>query len=135
MRSRHDQVIAAWFCTLLLAAGTAEPAAARGRQAAPLHVLRIAAGPAGSQVNDVFVFTEQRSTFNRSDDREVIVAFDWEGAPGPHKLVAVWRSQDGSVSSMSAMEYTARGRRFGAYWRLTLSPSAPVLSTGLPLAI
>jgi hypothetical protein len=86
--------------------------------------LKIAAGPAGSPVNDTFVLTEERSVFNRSDDREVIVSFQWEGAPGPHKLVAQWRSQDGAASSTSMLDYTAKGNRFGAYWRLTLSPSA-----------
>lgn len=114
------------ICALVLAAAVpAQPLAAARRQTVPLHVLRIAAGPAGAEANGTFVFAEQRSTFNRTEDREVIVAFDWEGAPGPHRLVALWRSQDGGVTSTSSMDYVARGRRFGAYWRLTLSPAAP----------
>ncbi len=94
-------------------------------QIAPLHVLRIASGPTGSTTNDTFVLTEERSVFNREDDREIIVAFDWEGVPGPHRLVAEWRSQDGDVSSKSTIEYVAKGRRFGAFWRLPLSPTMP----------
>jgi hypothetical protein len=92
-------------------------------QATPLHVLKIAAGPSGSQKNDSFVLNEERSTFNRTDDREVIVMFQWEGAPGQHRLVAEWRSPDGGATSNSAVNYVAKDRRFGAYWRLTLSPT------------
>jgi hypothetical protein len=116
-----------WACMFVLT-GVAFPrhATAALPQAVPLHVLKIAAGPGGSASNGTFVLTEERSAFNRMDDREVIVSFDWEGIPGAHKLVALWRSQDGSVTSTSSMDYIAKGRRFGAYWRLTLSPTAPI---------
>lgn len=90
---------------------------------APVHVLKIAAGPAGIEEKGTFVLKEERSIFNRSDDREVIVLFQWEGAPGPHKLAAQWRSPDGGQSSISIIEYVAKDRRFGAYWTLPLSPS------------
>lgn len=55
--------------------------------------------------------------------REVIVLFQWEGAPGPHKLAAQWRSPDGGQASLSIVEYVAKDRRFGAYWALPLSPA------------
>lgn len=111
---------------VLTGAGPSRSVTAAPPQAVPLHVLKIAAGPAGSTSNGTFVLTEERSVFNRIDDHEVIVAFDWEGTPGPHKLLAVWRSQDGGVTSTSSMDYIAKGRRFGAFWRLTLSPTAPI---------
>ena len=95
-------------------------------QPATLHVLKIAAGPAGTEEKGVFVLTEERSAFNRSDDREVIVYFQWEGVPGPHKMVGVWRSPDGGLSSSSTIDYVAKDRRFGAYWRLPISPSVPL---------
>lgn len=95
------------------------------QQAPALQVLKIAAGPTGKELQDGFVLTEERSTFNRSDDREVIVLFQWMGAPGPHKLLALWRSPDGGMTSSSAIDYIARDRRFGAYWRLTLTPTLP----------
>ena len=60
------------------------------RQAAPIHVLRFAAGPAGVEEKGNFRLTEERSTFSRTSDRELIVFFQWEGSPGPHKLVARW---------------------------------------------
>jgi hypothetical protein len=69
--------------------------------------------------------TEERSIFSRSDDREVVVLFQWDGTAGPHKLVAHWRSPDGALSSTSAIDYVAQDRRFGAYWQLPLSPSMP----------
>jgi hypothetical protein len=71
---------------------TVSPAAVHATQnpattpAAPLHVLKIASGPAGVEANGGFRFNEERSTFSRSDDREVVVFFQWEGVPGPHKL-------------------------------------------------
>ena len=86
-----------------------------------LRVLKISAGPAGADKNGVFTLTEERSIFSRTTDREVIVFFQWEGAPGLHKLVAHWRSPDGAVSATSAMDYPAKDRRFGAYWPMHLS--------------
>ena len=124
MRIRMSAV---WACMFVLTGvAPSHPLTAAVPQAVPLHVLKIAAGPAGSPSNGTFVLTEERSAFNRIDDREVIVSFDWEGTPGVHKLVALWRSQDGGVTSTSSMDYIAKGRRFGAYWTLTLSPTAPI---------
>jgi len=93
---------------------------------APLHVLKIASGPAGAEAKGAFTLSEERSVFSRSDDREVVVFFQWDGVPGPHKLVAQWRSPDGGLTSSSTIDYVAKDRRFGAYWRLTLSPSMPL---------
>lgn len=94
-----------------------------GQQSAPVQVLRIAAGPAGSDSNGAFVLSEERSVFSRSTDREVIVFFQWEDLPGPHKLVAQWRSPDGGASVTSAIDYSAREKRFGAYWKLPVTPA------------
>lgn len=91
-----------------------------------LHVLEITSGPAGTQSGGDFVFTEQRSVFSRTTDREVIVLFRWDGVPGPHKLVAQWRSPDGALSSSSSVDYFASDRRFGGYWRLPITPAMPL---------
>lgn len=91
-----------------------------------LHLLKISAGPAGAERDGVFVLTEERAVFSRAEDKEVIVFFQWEGAPGPHKMVATWRSPDGGSSSTSTIDYDARDRRFGAYWRLLLAPHTPL---------
>jgi len=94
--------------------------------AASIHVLKISSGPSGSEVNGTFVLTSERSVFNRNDDREVIVLFQWDGVPGTHRLVAQWRSPDSAVTSNSAIDYLARAQRFGAYWSLPLSASMPL---------
>lgn len=92
----------------------------------PVRVLKISAGPAGTEREGVFTLTEERSIFSRTTDREVIVFFQWEGSPGPHTLVARWRSPDGALSSSSTLDYVAADRRFGAYWPLVLSPRTPL---------
>ncbi|HJR61899.1 MAG TPA: serine protease [Vicinamibacterales bacterium] len=92
------------------------------RQTAPLHVLKIAAGPSGVEEKGEFKLAEERTVFSRTEHREVIVFFQWEGAPGVHKLEATWRSPAGATMT-SALDYTARGRRFGAYWRMPMTPT------------
>jgi hypothetical protein len=96
------------------------------QQLVPVQVLRISAGPAGSDTNGVFALSEERSVFSRSTDREVIVFFQWEHVPGPHKLVAQWRSPDGGASASSAIDYNATDKRFGAFWRLPVTPAMPL---------
>jgi hypothetical protein len=78
------------------------------------------------EADGTFLLSEERTVFGRADDREVIVLFEWDGVPGPHKLVAQWRSPDGSLSSTSAIGYLANSRRFGGYWRLPISPAMPL---------
>lgn len=111
---------------LLLSLGvvylTASPPELRGQTPAPLHVLKISAGPSGAETKGAFAMTEERSTFSRATDREVIVLFQWDGVPGPHKLEARWRSPDGAFTSTSAIDYTAADRRFGAFWRMAITP-------------
>ena len=109
------------LCLLLLVFGVTSPRAQQAQ--APFHVLRIAAGPAGVEEKGTFRLTEERSVFSRSDDREVIVYFQWEGTPGRHQLEATWRNPDGSGTTKSVIDYTANERRFGAYWRFALTPS------------
>jgi hypothetical protein len=92
------------------------------QQPTPIQVLRISAGTSGSEKNGVFVLTDERTVFSRSADREVIVFFEWEHVPGPHKLVAQWRSPAGDATASSTIDYDAANKRFGAYWRLPLVP-------------
>lgn len=99
------------------------PATAIGQNPPPLHVLKIVAGPAGTETNGTFALTEERSTFSRTNDKEVIVLFQWDGVAGPHKLAARWRSPDGSFTSDSIIDYVAKERRFGAYWRIAIAPT------------
>lgn len=94
-------------------------------QAAQVQLLQVVSGPSGSETGSTFVLSEERSTFNRTIDREAIIYFQWQGNRGPHKLVARWQGPERSFSSTAAIDYVAKDRRFGAYWRLPLSPSMP----------
>ena len=91
----------------------------------PITVMKVAAGPSGRDERGTFVLNDERSVFNRSDDREVVVLFQWSGTAGTHKLVAQWRSPDGGLTSNSTIDYQAREPRFGAFWTLPLTPSTP----------
>lgn len=59
---------------MLCSGATARPLALHAQQ---LHVLKITSGPAGSEVNGTFVLSEERASFSRLDDKEVIVYFMW----------------------------------------------------------
>src|SRR2546427_2970830 len=117
---RQSLMLCALVTGLLVTGG---PQVAGQQPAVSIHVLKISSGPSGSEVNGTFALTSERSTFNRNDDREVIVLFEWDGVPGAHRLVAQWRSPDSAVTSNSAIDYVARAQRFGAYWSLPLSAS------------
>jgi hypothetical protein len=88
-------------------------------------VLKIAAGPSGSEVNGTFRLDEERARFDPASDKQVVVLFQWEGAAGAHRLGVQWRSPDGGLSTNSALDYVAKDRRFGAYWTLPLNPTLP----------
>src|SRR3954453_8978913 len=92
------------------------------QQIAPVHVLKISSGSTGSETNGVFTLTDERSVFNRTTDREVIVLFQWEHVPGPHRLAAQWRSADGGVTGSSTIDYNATDKRFGARWNISIAP-------------
>jgi len=109
-----------WFPAVALSQSAVTTAAVQ------FKVLKISAGPAGGEANGTFALTEERSVFSRSTDKQVVVFFQGEAKAGPHKLVAQWRSPDGSVSSSSALDYLAPGPRFGANWPLYLSPTMPL---------
>jgi hypothetical protein len=96
--------------------------------AAPVQettVLRIATGPRGAEVNGTFKLDEERTRFDPATDKEVVVFFQWQGAPGTHRLAVKWSSPDGSLATSSALDYIARDRRFGAYWTFPLTAALP----------
>ena len=102
---------------------------------ASFRVVRIVSGPRGSEAAGQFKLDEERTTFSRARDTQVIVSFQWEGAPGVHRLAARWTSPGGGLSSISEFEYTARERAFGAYWVLPISTSTPVGSWSIEATI
>ena len=113
-------IVAALTAGITFLAGQTKPAPA------PLTVLRIAAGPHGEVRNNEFVLQEERTEFDPSRDKQVVVFFQWQGEPGLHRMIAQWKAPDGSSSTTSPVQYQAKDRRFGAYWSLTLSPMSAV---------
>lgn len=111
-------MVAALTAGLTIFEGQTKPAGP-----APLTVLRIAAGPQGEVRNNDFVLQEERTQFDPSRDKQVVVFFQWQGEPGMHRMTAQWKGPDGSSSTTSPVQYEARDRRFGAYWSMTLSPA------------
>jgi hypothetical protein len=112
-------LVTAMAAGITIFAGQTKPAAP-----APLTVLRIAAGPHGEVRNNDFVLQEERTRFDPSHDKQVVVLFQWQGEPGTHRMIAQWKGPDGSSLTTSPVQYEAKDRRFGAYWSLALSPTS-----------
>jgi hypothetical protein len=93
--------------------------------ASSFKLIRVAAGPRGADVGGDFRLEQERATFSRSSDTQVVIQFQWEGTPGLHRLGARWRSPTGGLS-ISEIEYNAPGRIFGAVWTLPITPSMPL---------
>ncbi len=100
-----------------------------------LRLLSAAVGVGGGIVNGRYVLGEERAAFSRTDDKELIASFEWEGAPGVHRMVATWRGPDGTVSSSAPIEYQAKDRRFGAYWRFAVSPTMALGNWSVDVAV
>ena len=84
-------------------------------------LLRVGVGPGGQVRNGEYVLDEERARFDPARDKQVVVLFQWEGTPGEHKMIALWKSPDGASSTTPPVSYSTPGRRFGAFWPLTLS--------------
>ena len=100
-----------------------------------LRLISAAVGPGGTVSDGKFVLSEERAAFSRVDDRELVATFQWEGTPGVHRMVATRRGPDGTVSSSAPIEYAAKDRRFGAYWRFSLSPTMAVGSWSVDVTV
>jgi len=92
--------------------------------ASNVTLVGIASGPQGADVAGEYHLTEERRTFSRSMDRQVVVSFRWRGTPGIHRLAARWRAPNGGATQ-SELDYTARNSLFGAYWTMPLSSATP----------
>ena len=103
-------------------------ATSAGQQTATpqLRLISGAVGPGGTVIDGKFVLSQERSAFSRQEDKELVVTFQWEGIPGVHRMIATWRGPDGTVSSSAPIEYEAKDRRFGAYWKFSLAPTMAI---------
>lgn len=96
---------------------------ARERTPERIQIIRSEVGPKGATKGDTFVFDEQRDSFDLAADKEVIVAFEWEAAPGNHRCELSWIAPDGTVALKAMLDLPAKGRRFSGYWSLLLNPT------------
>lgn len=123
--------LAPWVFLLCALATVPAPAQA---PAASFRLIRVAAGPRGAEVGGEFKLEQERATFSRSSDTQVMIQFQWEGTPGLHRLGARWRSPTGGIS-ISEIEYNAPGRVFGALWTLPITPSMSLGSWSIEATI
>jgi hypothetical protein len=72
-----------------------------------------------------FVIEDPRTTFFASEDRQVVVHFEWEGAAGVHEYEARWKDPSGTVVLISPFKQTSNTARFGVYWSLVLAQNTP----------
>lgn len=90
--------------------------------AARLKLLRTASGTTASVANGRITIDDPRTVFFVPDDKEIVFYFEWEGAPGVHRLEGTWLDPSGKVATVSAFDYEAKERRFGGQWTLPIGP-------------
>lgn len=108
---------------VLLAALTAAPPEGTPPPA-DLRLVRSVSGTRGTPIGPRFEVEDPRTVFTVPDDRQLVVSFEWEGAPGLYRLEGRWKDPSGQVVLTSPAEYQATARRFGAYWTLGLPANA-----------
>jgi S1-C subfamily serine protease len=69
------------------------------------------------------VINDPRTVFYLGQDHKIIVYFEWEGPPGPHKFEGIWKNSDSKVALISDFQYVAPGKQFSGYWTMLLSGS------------
>lgn len=74
-------------------------------------------------MGDHFVMEDPRSVFYLPEDKQVMVYFEWEGAPGQHHFEGFWKNPEGKVVVLSDFSYEAKQKRFAGYWALPLTDS------------
>lgn len=85
------------------------------------RLVRSVSGSQGSVEGDQYIIHDPRTVFYTPQDKQVVVYFEWEGPLGLHHLEGLWKNSEGKVVVVSDFDYTARQRRFGAYWSLPLT--------------
>jgi S1-C subfamily serine protease len=92
---------------------------------ATVRLIRSTAGTKGRVVGSRYAIDDPRTAFG-PEDPQIVVYFEWEGTTGTHQCQATWKNPSGKVVFVSPLEVRTQGRRFGAYWTLTL-PETPAL--------
>ncbi|HXG68733.1 MAG TPA: serine protease, partial [Blastocatellia bacterium] len=105
-----------------------QPAAGVRAAEPKFRLLRSLSGTKGVDQDGRFLIEDPRSAFYIPDDKQVIVYFEWEGPPGPHRFEGLWRNPEGKVVMMSEFSFDAPDRQFAGYFTMLLGANAP---TGL----
>lgn len=128
VRGRSAVLLSVVSLALLLSASLAGEVRAQdgggGGVAGPTYkVLRSIAGTSGKEVSGRLVIDDPRTVFYLGTDHKVIVYFEWEGPPGPHKFEGIWKNTESKVALISDFQYVAPGKQFSGYWSMLLSGS------------
>jgi len=89
-----------------------------------VRLIRSTSGTRGVQQGARYVIEDPRTVFSATEDRQVVVYFEWEGQPGTHHCEGRWKDPSGKVVLTAPIEYQATSRRFGIYWTLALPETA-----------
>lgn len=91
-----------------------------------VRLVRSTSGTKGSLQGSRYIVEDPRTTFHAGEDRQVVVYFEWEGAPRPHECKVTWKDPTGAAVLISPYSSQSRTARFGVYLTLAL-PDAPRL--------
>ncbi len=87
---------------------------------AQVRLLQSTSGTKGSIKGTRYVIEDPRTAFRADEDRQVVVYFEWDGAPGTHECLARWKDPTGAVVLAAPYQVKASTRRFGVFWTLAL---------------
>jgi hypothetical protein len=105
---------------LAVAPAYAQPPAADSK----VRFVRSVSGTRGATRAGHFEVEDPRTVFTLPQDRQVLVYFEWEGAPGTHHYEGRWKDPTGAVVLVAPADQPASGRRLAIYWTLALPPNA-----------
>jgi len=62
-----------------------------------VRLVRSTSGTKGSVQGSRYIVEDPRTTFYAGEDRQVVVYFEWEGAPRPHECKVTWKDPTGAA--------------------------------------
>ena len=89
------------------------------------RAIRTTSGTKGIQRDGRFLIEDPRTQFNPTQDRKIIVYFEWEGPVGQHKFEALWKNPAGKVVVVTDFDFAPPKSPFSGYWTMLLDENAP----------
>lgn len=105
--------------------GPGAPGSADTPSSQTFRMLSASSGTKGVEQNGRFIILDPRTTFHSSEDRKVIVEFEWEGPMGPHHFDGLWKDPSGKVVVSSNYDFTVQHSPFSGYFSMLLDETAP----------